>query len=159
MPKIAEIKEIDGGILARIEMVGDTGAITLWSPDEIENHAKEHQTIGAESAEAELAVLRTVNAELAARNAVLEGALHTISGRGNVFDARGTYAAETARIAQAALSTSPQPARDLIAAALKYKAKHGNIYDRQDQEELGDIILELLTAADRYLASMRGGKG
>ena len=36
MPQIAEIKEIDGKIWVRVLVVGDAGALTIWSPEEIQ---------------------------------------------------------------------------------------------------------------------------
>ncbi len=40
MPKIAEIREIDGAVWVRLEeFTGESGKVTLWSEDEIEEHA------------------------------------------------------------------------------------------------------------------------
>lgn len=38
MPKIAELKEINGQIWARLEMNTDEGEVTLWTKDEIKDY-------------------------------------------------------------------------------------------------------------------------
>lgn len=38
MPRVAEIKEINGQIWARLETESDEGVVTLWTPTEIEEH-------------------------------------------------------------------------------------------------------------------------
>ncbi len=41
MPKIAELREIDGHLWARLEeMTADQGQVTLWTPDEIRQHSE-----------------------------------------------------------------------------------------------------------------------
>ena len=37
MPRIAELKEIDGQLWARMEMDRDEGAVTLWTNEEIKD--------------------------------------------------------------------------------------------------------------------------
>jgi len=40
MPKIAEIKEIDGQIWTRLEMHSSEGAVTLWTQEEIAEYRR-----------------------------------------------------------------------------------------------------------------------
>ena len=51
MPKIAEIREIDGEIWVRIGKLEDhESGVALWSPEEQARHRKTHYNIGYEDA-------------------------------------------------------------------------------------------------------------
>lgn len=43
MPRVAEIKELDGGVWARVEMNPDEGAVSLFLPSEVEALKKEER--------------------------------------------------------------------------------------------------------------------
>jgi hypothetical protein len=40
MPKIAELREIDGSLWVKLEMNADEGQVTLWTAEEIEEHSQ-----------------------------------------------------------------------------------------------------------------------
>lgn len=50
MPKIAEIKEMDGEVWVRVGQLSGDGSVAIREDAEVEKHAKEHYQAGLEAA-------------------------------------------------------------------------------------------------------------